>query len=279
MKEFRMRAFFGIVGLAAAGFMLSSVTTVGCGSDSKGGSTGTAGTTGTAGATGTAGTTGGGGTTGGSGGGGGASSGALGCEVSDPPPSPAPIIADFDATDGGTPVIAIGGTYSYGTAPALPVGTVEGGAWKVTMNAPGTASAQYVGIGLYFNGNVEGTHCIDGTPYNGISFDVKGTVTGCTVQYSAVDAQHAENSASNKKASGAPGSGVYPPQLEILSNITTTGTTLMVPFSGTGAPTGGSPAIGVEKNKLIGVQWQYTIAAAAASPCVVDMTIDNVKFY
>ena len=204
-----MRAFFGIVGLAAAGFMLSSVTTVGCGgSDSKGGSTGTAGSTGSAGSTGTAGTTG----TGGSGGGGGASGTPVGCEVSQPPPAPAPIISDFEAVDAGMPVIPIGGTYFYGTAPALPAGAVEGGAWHVTMNAPATTAAQYVGAGIYFNGNPDGTQCIDGTIYTGMSFDIKGSVTGCTVQYSAVDAQHAEHTDMNKKASGA--AGVYPLQLQ-----------------------------------------------------------------
>jgi hypothetical protein len=200
--------------------------------------------------------------------------------VSDPPPAPAPIIADFEASDGGAAVIPIGGTYAYGTAPALPTATVESGGLKVTMNAPGTTMPQYVGVGIYFNGNPDGTHCVDGTPYTGISFDIKGSVTGCSVQYSAVDAQHAENSATNKKASGAPGSGVYPPQLGIATtSITAAGSTMMVPFSGTGAPTGGSPALGLEKNKLIGVQWQFTIDANAPSPCVVDMTLDNVKFY
>ena len=42
-----MRAFFGILGLAGAGFLVSSVSTVGCGSSNNGGSTGTAGTSGT----------------------------------------------------------------------------------------------------------------------------------------------------------------------------------------------------------------------------------------
>ena len=268
MKEFRMRAFFGIVGLAVAGFLLSSVTTVGCGSDSKGGSTGSAGSSG--GTTGTAGTTGGGGT-GGSGGSGGTSV-ALGCATSALPPSAT--IADFASTDGGTPVVAIGGTFTYGS-PA-PVATVTNGAWHIALTAPGTASAQYLGVGIYFNGDSAGTQCIDATAYTGISFDISGSVggTGCTAQYSTNDSAHSNN-ATDPKGSGDATS--YAPQAAVTA--TSTVTPVMMPFSGAGAPSGGNPAVGVEKSKLTGVQWQFTVAAGTTNNCAVDLTIDNVKFY
>ena len=270
MKEIRMRAFFGIVGLAAAGFMLSSVTTVGCGSDSKGGSTGSAGSS-NAGSTGNAGTTGGGGTTGGSGGGGG-SSATLGCQASAAPPSA--VIADFMSVDGGTPILPIGGTFTYGS-PA-PMATVTNGAWHITLTAPGTASAQYLGVGIYFNGDAAGTQCIDATAFTGVSFDIMGSIggTGCTAQYSTNDSAHSNN-ATDMKGSGD--STSYAPQASVTAAATVA--TVMMPFSGTGAPSGGNPAVGVEKSKLTGVQWQFTTAAGTTNNCAIDLTIDNVKFY
>jgi hypothetical protein len=286
MKELRMRAIFGMLGLAGAGFLVSSVTTaVGC---SDGGSlTGTAGTggssAGTAGTTGAAGTTGSGGNSGGSGGGGGATT-ALGCAVSDLPPAPAPLIADFGAVDGGAPVIPIGGTFSYASpsgAPS-PVATVTNGGWNVKLTAPGmVGAAQYIGVGIYFNGpgDPNGGNCVDGTAYTGIKFDISGSVGGtmCSAQYSTNDSAHSNN-ASDKKGSGDATS--YAPQAPL--TVTSTVTTVMMPFTGTGAPTGGNPALALAKDKLTGVQWQFTVAAAtaaAATDCAVDITIDNVSFY
>jgi len=280
MNATKMRAFFGIVGLAGAGFLFSSVTTSTSGCSSSGGSTGSAGTQGSAGTTGTAGTQGTAGTTGSGGnGGGGGGTATLGCELSDAPAGGA-VIADFMTMDGGTLVYPIGGTFVYGS-PA-PVATVTSGAWHVTLTAPGTASAQYLGVGIYFNGNPEGTHCVDALPYTGIQFDISGSVTGtgCTMQYATNDSAHGDAVAnpSDKKISGPAGS--YAPQATIaLTDITSTVKTMMMPFMGAGAPSGGSPATSVDKQKLTGVQWQFTVAGATTNSCMVDITIDNVKFY
>ncbi len=274
MKELRMRAFFGILGLAGAGFLVSSVTTaVGC-SDSGSTLTGSAGTggssAGTAGTTGSAGTTGGGGS-GGSGGGGGAT-GTLGCQVSDLPMG-APTIADFASVDGGAPVLPIGGTFAYPSAGG-PVATVTAGAWHITDTTTSMTAPQYRGVGIYFNGNAAGTNCVDGTAYTGVQFDISGTVggTGCSAQYSTNDSAHSNN-ATDVKGSGD--SSVYAPQASL--TVTSTVTTVMMPFTGTGAPSGGNPALAIAKEKLTGVQWQFTTAASGT--CMVDITIDNVKFY
>jgi hypothetical protein len=277
MKDLRMRAFFGIVGLATAGFLLTSVTTtVGCGSDSKGGSTGSAGSTGSGGTTGVGGTTGNAGTTGtGGGGGGGGATAAMGCQASDVAPGD-PLIADFSSTDGGAAVLAIGGTFVYPN-PGGPMATVAAGALHVTATTVGATDPQYWGAGIYFNGNAAGTDCVDATAHTGIQFDISGTVTGtgCTVQYSTNDSIHSVVSASDPKAGGATGS--YAPQKMI--TIPATSTTMMMPFAGTEAPQGGSPGTAVDKAKLTGVQWQFTTAGGATNSCVVDITIDNVKFY
>ena len=256
-----MRAFFGILGLAGAGFMISSVSSVGGCSSSSGGSTGTAGSnsTGTAGTTGNAGTTGGGGS-GGSGGSGGASGTPMGCATSELAPAPAPIIADFTSFDGGA-YPPIGGTFTYASpsGAVAPTATITNGGWHITLSAPGMdLMAQYVGVGIYFNGNAAGDACIDGTPYVGVKFDVSGSIagTGCTAQYSTNDSAHAAASASDKKAGGP--AGAYAPQVPL--TVATAVTTVMVPFTG-GSLGVGSPATDIDKQRLTGVQWQFTVAS------------------
>ena len=270
MKEFRMRAFFGIVGLAAAGFMLSSVTTVGCGSDSKGGSGGSGGSGNT---TGTAGTTGGGGS-GGSGGGGGTTA-TVGCQVSHIGTGD-PLISDFSTADATT--LPIGGTYVYPPSGG-PTATVTNGAWHITATTTGMAGAQYWGAGIYFNTDTMGMDCLDATAHAGVQFDISGMVggTGCTVQYSTNDSIHADAIANSmdKKAGGAAGS--YAPQKMI--TVSSTVATMKIPFTGTDAPANGSTNVDVDKAKLTGVQWQFTTAAGTTNSCMVDITIDNVKFY
>ena len=287
MKEFRMRAFFGIVGLAGAGFLVSSLsTTAGCSSSNNStgtaGSTGSAGSSGSAGTSGTAGTQGGGGNSGGgSGGGGGDSGGLKGCQMSELPRNP-PVIADFTAVDGGAPVIAIGGTYAYASPPGAvqPTATMENGGWHIKLDAPGMAMAQYIGVGIYFNGNAAGDECIDGTAYTGVKFDITGTIggTGCSGQFSINDSEHSDSTANpsnpDKKAGGPAGS--YAPQTALTIGTTAT---VMMPFAGAGAPTGGSPATAVDKSKLTGIQWQFTVASGAANACMVDIVIDNIGFY
>jgi hypothetical protein len=291
MTALKMRAFFGIVGLAGAGFLLSGVTsTVGC-SSSSGGSGGSGGKTpGTGGSggssAGTAGTTGSGGTStggssGGASGGSGGSTAAVGCQMSANPPSAT--IADFATLDGGTPVIPIGGVFTYagGAAGAVaPTASVANGAWHVTLNSTAMDMPQYVGVGIYFNGNSDGTDCVDATTYTGIQFDLTGTIggTGCTAQYSTNDSEHSDSTKLNadgtpvdKKASGP--MNAYAPQAPL--TVPTGSATVMMPFT---TPTGGSPATAIDKMKLTGVQWQFTVPMTTGG-CMVDITIDNVKFY
>ena len=56
----------------------------------------------------------------------------------------------------------------------------------------------------------------------------------------------------------------------------------MVPFTGTGAPTGGSPSTPIDTTKIEGVQWQMaspTPADGGATECGWNITISDVKFY
>jgi len=197
----------------------------------------------------------------------------LGCQVSDIAPGD-PLIADFNTDGGGMVQIPIGGTFVY-PAPG-PMTEFTGGAMHVTATTTGMMMPQYWGVGIYFNGNPVGTDCIDATAHTGVQFDVSGSVsgTGCTVQYSTNDSEHTDNSL-DPKGDGPAGS--YAPQG--MFTVAATPTTIMMPFNGPSAPSGGSPATPVDKAKLTGVQWQFTTAEGLDQSCVVDITIDNVRFF
>jgi len=225
---------------------------------------GSAGSSGTAGVGGTAGAGGVGGTAG---------MPPLGCTFADSAPED-PIIADFSQGD----LVPIGGIYTYpapGTGPS-PVATIENGALHVTATTTGMTSAQYWGVGIFFNGNAAGTDCVDGTGHMGVQFDISGFIegTGCTAQYSTNDSVHTPNFFDPK---GAGDVGVWAPQAPL--TVTATPVTLTMPFFGPGEPTGGNPAIPVDRSRLTGVQWQFTTQADLADTCNVDITIDNVRFF
>jgi hypothetical protein len=275
MTDFRKMAFVGLVSLG-----LATVGSTGCSSSSS--STGTGGSTGSGGTS--SGT--GGSHTGGSTGTGGAAGATVGCAASDVPASPD--IATFATADGG--ITAMFGTFTYGDTPA-PIFSIDGGMVTVTDTVQIDAKNHYQGFGLYFNGNSAGTDCVDGHTYTGVQFDMSGSLvgTGCTMQFSINDSEHADSSVlkdptmpalgpNDPKAAGPKGS--YAPQLAITSTqLTATSTPIKVPFTGTA---GGSPATPVDPTKLTGVQWQMTVPIAAdggATECAWTLNLKNVKFY
>ncbi len=280
MKDFRQRAFVGLIGLVSAGLL-----SVGCSSSSNNTTTGSGGSNGSGtGGSHTGGTTGSGGSSTGSGGSTGGGGATAGCTTSDPAASAT--IADFSG-DAGVEATG-GGLFVYPGSIAAPgqgapTAVVTGGALHVTDTVAPAAMAQYVGVGIYFSGNVGGTDCTDAHTYTGVQFDIKGSLTGgCTLQYSTNDSEHAAVSTSDPKAGGATGS--YAPQAQIASDVTSAGSTVKVAFTDSTLGTG-SPATPIDPTKLEGVQWQLTVPAATAvgdggsASCVLDMTIDNVKFY
>jgi hypothetical protein len=113
------------------------------------------------------------------------------------------------------------------------------------------------------------------------------------MQFSINDSEHADSTTlkvkddptmgqNDPKASGP--KGAYAPQLQVMmSQITSGGMTIKVPFTGTGAPTGGSPAdTALDVKKIEGVQWQMTtplLGDGSATECNWDITLSNVKFY
>jgi hypothetical protein len=202
------------------------------------------------------------------------SGGFTGCLVSNPDPTD-PLIADFSDPMGAVP---IGGTFTY-AAPSMspaPIATVTGGAWHVTLDAPGLPDPQFLGAGIFFIGNPPNVGCIDATVHTGVRFDVSGEIAGpgCTAQYATNDSIHTDGSLDPK---GSGPSGAFAPQVNF--SVTAAPETLMIPFVGAGGPTGGNPLVPLDKSKLTGVQWQFTVAAGPENSCHVDVTIDNVMFF
>jgi hypothetical protein len=207
--------------------------------------------------------------------GGASGSPALGCQFSNPPPQ-GPVIADFTGAD-GTMVLPIGGTFTYASPTGSgPMATITDGALHVTATTTGITTAQYWGVGIYFNGNTLPTDCINASGFVGVQFDIAGVVSGngCSVQYSTNDSAHMD-AMIDPKGSGP--LGAYAPQATL--TIPPTTTTMMMPFTGPSAPSGGSPSIAIDPFRLVGVQWQFTTAPGVENSCVVDLTIDNVRFF
>jgi hypothetical protein len=283
MTDFRKLAFVSLVGLGAASLACSSNS----GTSGTGGSPGTG--TGGSHTGGTSGTgTGGTGTgTGGTGTGTGGISGAAGagasngCTVSDPPGGP--VIATFASADGGT--ASLFGTFTYGDNPP-PAITYGADMVNVTDTIQITAKNHYQGFGVFFNGNAAGTECLDAHTYTGIQFDLSGSLmgTGCTMQFSINDSEHADTTVTPTDPKLAGPMGSYAPQVQITSELTSASTPIKVPFAAgaTGAPLGGSPATAVDPTKLTGVQWQLSTPVAVdggATECVWNFNVSNVTFY
>jgi hypothetical protein len=275
MTDFKKLAFVGLVSLG-----LATVGSAGCSSSSSSGGTGGTGT-GTGGSQ-TGGTTGTGGTGTGTGGAAGAT---LGCQTSATPASPA--IANFSSADAGIQIM--GGFFTYGDTPA-PSYTITGTALNVTDVVQISAANHYQGIGIYFNGDTAGTECIDASSFTGVQFDISGSLTGanCTMQFSINDSEHSDSSKLNTAGTGpndpkaAGPQGSYAPQLAVTAAQISAGTTIKAPFTGTGAPSGGSPATGIDTMKIEGVQWQMTTplpADGGPTECNLNVNISNVKFY
>jgi hypothetical protein len=236
------------------------------------GNGGTGGASGTTGAGGASGTTGAGGASGTSGAGG----AILGCPASAPPATA--VIADFSTSDGGAPVVAMGRIFDYGPPP--PVHDVSVGAWHIRIDASALATAtQYAGVGIYLDGNPQGTYCLDASQYTGIRFTIGGSITlssGCFLAFAVTDSPHSPSTfAGDPRGSGS--STVYAPQVSPLP-LSVTPTLISIPFSGVGAPMGGSPAIPIDRTRLTRLQWQLTIASGTGH-CSADFTIDDIVFY
>ena len=163
---------------------------------------------------------------------------------------------------GGVPARVQGGTSEFAdTTETRPTLALVGGALSVTATSKGS----YTGVVLYINGPA----CVDGSAYSGVQFDLAGDLGTCNLSFGfafADDLSPASDSARGICAA----TNCYGPSVA----VTTTGT-LKEPYT---AVSGGSPDMGVDRQKLTGVQWQLQ-ATATGTTCIANFTIDNVRFY
>lgn len=190
------------------------------------------------------------------------------------------IIADFMSADGGIEIM--GGLTTYGGI-AQPTYVVNTGSVDL-MEAAGTSPSgpQYAGFVLFFNS------CVNACAFQGVSFSIKGTMTGCTMQFSSNFTQDVCNDGTTNtdpKGSYRFDAGAtcpaYSPQVPI-TGITSTAQTIKVSFTDEKL-IGGVPETTIDKGHLTAVQWQFTIPptgdAGGSSACIANVTISDVKFY
>jgi hypothetical protein len=189
------------------------------------------------------------------------------------------IIADFSSADGGIEIM--GGLTTYGGI-AAPTYIVNIGSVDV-MEAVGTnpRGPQYAGLVLFFNS------CVNACAFQGVSFSIKGSVAGCTMQFSSNFTEDVCNDGTTNtdpKGSYRFDAGAtcpaYSPQLPI-TGITSTAQTIKVAFNDAHL-IGGVPETAVDNAHLTAVQWQFTVPQAgdgSSDACIANVTISDVKFY
>jgi hypothetical protein len=118
---------------------------------------------------------------------------------------------------------------------------------------------------------------VDATSVTGVTFTASGTVTGtgCQIQYSTVDQDHAETANNGHCATG---DGCYPSSKVFPIPATPTAITVLWGDQTGGMGTGGAASM-VNAAQILNLQWQIqTSAGAIGDSCTADVTIDDVKW-
>jgi hypothetical protein len=164
-------------------------------------------------------------------------------------------------------------------SPSAPTLSTDDGALHITLNTPATSMAQYPAANLAFGSTRELARCLDASAFSGVEFSISGSVSGCTLQYATADVAHQDRDSRSVHATGPAGS--YAPFAVIpVAELTAEPTLLKMPF--VGGPSDGRPATPVDPRKLIFLTWIFPIDPAAdddPAACIVDISVDDVKFY
>jgi hypothetical protein len=165
-------------------------------------------------------------------------------------------------------------TYPVDGSPA-PTASVKNGTLHVSANLPVKPEAQYAGVVLAF------PKCTDATAFAGVRFKIRGNYAGCSMEFAAKDVQHEDRAHRTKFATGRRGD--YPPQTRLEpSQVTQVVQTVTVPFGGQNIR--GNPALPLEKSKITGLVWQFSVGMASnivdgTTACVADLDIGDITFY
>lgn len=163
---------------------------------------------------------------------------------------------------GGSPTSMQGGTSEFADTTEMKATlAITGGALAVSASSKGS----YTGVVLY----MKGPACVDGSAYTGVQFDLNGSLGACNLSFGFTFADDL-SPASDPQRGICVATNCYGPSVSVAS----TGA-IKVPYS---AVSGGSPDMGVDRQKLTGVQWQLQ-SPAAGTTCAASFTLDNVSFY
>ncbi len=182
------------------------------------------------------------------------------------------------APDDGVIATTAGDTFSFKGKlvaypegkPNAPAATTTGGVLHIVENVQATEGAQYVGLALVFS------TCVDARAFTGVRFAMRGTWSGCRMQYATGDVEHQDPASSAIYAEGEAGS--YPAQIDIDPSPAGEPRTVDIPFGHFTIP--GNPSKPIDVGKLILVLWQFSVDGASVEEnCQADITIDRVSFY
>lgn len=163
---------------------------------------------------------------------------------------------------GGTATRVQGGTSEFAdTTETKATLALTDGALSVSASSKGS----YTGVVLYMNGPA----CTDGSAYTGVQFDLNGSLGACGLSFGFAFADDLSPASDSQRGICA-ATNCYGPSVSVASMGT-----IKVPYS---AVSGGSPDMGVDRQKLTGVQWQLQ-SPAAGTTCSANFTLDNVSFF
>lgn len=120
------------------------------------------------------------------------------------------------------------------------------------------------GFVLYFAGPA----CVDGSAYDGVTFELGGDLGDCVLHFSFSYAQNFAQSVDADRGLCTE-SNCYPAEYEVPLSTT------YVNFADD-APIAGVPVGAVDPKKLVGVQWQ--LVPSTGTSCTATLTVSNVKF-
>jgi hypothetical protein len=187
------------------------------------------------------------------------------------------LIANFD--DASRPIAIPGDIFTYGEpkvgGPSAPTYATSGGALNIKVSAAPTTTPQYAGLQVRFD------RCMDASAFTGVRFTIRGSFSGCALQYATGDVDHEAVTTGAPLAAGAPGS--YPHQSRIAAeDLTSAPRTIMAPFAH--ADIQGNPSKATDAHKLIYALWYFIVPVATEGDggnpaCTGDVTIDDIRFY
>ncbi len=155
--------------------------------------------------------------------------------------------------------------------------TVDADAGDPALHLTGTVvNGGYTGFVMWFG------PCVDASAYQGIKFDISGTLGGATMSFQVQMNDDYPTDVTNKKGACAGGSWTETTCWNNRAAVTvdtdagpvTTPITLSYAWADL---VDGYPTTPIDPSQLLGIQWEANCSATAG--CAVDLTIDNVVFY